>query len=116
MLESSPVLAEALAYHPMENCGDIDCSESALPYFHQLRLTDLEPGTFVPLPGNTIDRAGGGSFSTLDDGQKPLRFIVYGDSETEPESTGKHAVWPSAEAPPVCADIPSIKPRDMPRT
>ena len=99
LLESSPVLAEALAYHPMENCGDIDCSESALPYLHQLRLTDLMPDTLYQYQVTQSTGQVEGRFLTLDAGQKPLRFIVYGDSETEPESTGKHVVWPSAEAP-----------------
>ena len=99
LLESSPVLARALAYHPMEDCGDIDCSEAALPYLHQLRLTDLEPDTFYRYQVIQSTDLANGSFLTLDEGQKSLRFIVYGDSETEPESTGKHTVWPSAEAP-----------------
>jgi hypothetical protein len=39
------------------------------------------------------DRATG-DFQTASNGDAPLRFIVYGDGETEPESTGKHASWP----------------------
>ena len=99
LLESTPVLAEALAYHPMENCGDIDCSEAALPYLHQLRVTDLEPGTSYRYQVTQSPGLANGSFHTPDEDQKSLRFIVYGDSETEPESTGKHTVWPSPEAP-----------------
>lgn len=99
LLESSPVLAEALAYHPMENCGDADCSEAALPYLHQLRLTDLEPDTLYRYQVTQSTALANGRFLTPGEGQGSLRFIVYGDSETEPESTGKHTAWPSAEAP-----------------
>ena len=97
--ESSPVRAEALVYHDAEKCRDADCSESPLPYLHQVRLTDLEPDTLYRYKVTQSTEYRNGSFSTLDDGNKPLRFIVYGDSETEPESTGKHALWPSIEAP-----------------
>lgn len=99
LFESSPVKAKALVYHDAENCGDADCSESPLPYLHQVRLKDLEPDTvyWYRVTQNTQHRDG--HFSTLGNGKKPLRFIVYGDSETEPESTGKHTHWPSAEAP-----------------
>lgn len=99
LLESSPFRAEALAYHPLEKCGEIECSETTLPYLHQLRLTDLEPDTLYRYQVSQSTSTAGGGFLTLDDGQKPLRFVVYGDSETEPESTGKHTLWPSPEAP-----------------
>lgn len=98
-LESSPVIARALTYHAAEKCADTDCSESALPYLHQLRLTDLEPDTLYRYQVTQSLAQASGSFSTLGDGEKPLRFIVYGDSETEPESTGKHAFWPSVKTP-----------------
>jgi len=97
IFESKPVRAEALAYHPAENCAGADCNESPLPFLHQLRLTDLEPDTFYRYQVTQDSEHEGGSFSTMDDGEKPLRFIVYGDSETEPESTGKHALWPGGE-------------------
>ncbi|MDH4018327.1 MAG: metallophosphoesterase family protein [Xanthomonadales bacterium] len=99
MFESTPVRAEALAYHEAEICGDFDCVESPLPYLHQIRLKDLEPDTLYQyqVTQNTDHRDG--HFSTLDKGDKSLRFIVYGDSETEPESTGKHTHWPSVETP-----------------
>ena len=99
LFESRPVRAEALVYHDAEHCEDADCSESPLPYLHQVRLTGLEPDTLYRYQVTQNAEHRDGHFSTLDDGEKPLRFIVYGDSETEPESTGKHTIWPSAEAP-----------------
>ena len=98
IFESRPVRADALAYHPAENCTGGDCDDIPLPYLHQVRLTDLEPDTLYRYQVTQNSEHAGGSFSTLDDGEKPLRFIVYSDSETEPESTGKHVYWPDGEA------------------
>lgn len=97
IFESRPVRAEALNYHPAEKCTGVDCDEAPLPFLHQVRLTDLEPDTFYRYQVTQDSERAGGSFSTMDDGEKPLRFIVYGDSEAEPESTGKHALWPGGE-------------------
>ena len=116
IFESKPVRAEALVYHPAENCADADCDEFPLPFLHQLRLTDLEPDTLYRYQVTQNSERAGGSFSTLDDGEKPLRFIVYSDSETEPESTGKHALWPDGEDNSRARRYPWTKPPDMPRT
>ena len=99
VFESSPVMAGALAYHSAERCEVADCSQLPLPYLHQIRLQDLEPDSLYRYLVTQDTEQAGGSFTTLDDGKKPLRFIVYGDSETEPESSGKHALWPSAKRP-----------------
>ena len=99
VFESSPVRAAALAYHPAERCEVTDCSELPLPYLQQVRVQDLEPDNLYRYRVTQGKEQADGSFSTPDDGEKPLRFIVYGDSETEPESTGKHALWSNAEAP-----------------
>jgi|GEM_PF-275322 len=98
LFESTPVSASALAYDPAEHCSVTDCSERPLPYLHQLRITDLEPGTRYRYQVTQHIEQAGGSFVTLDVDEKPLRFIVYGDSETEPESTGKPADWPGQDA------------------
>ncbi|MEC7227612.1 MAG: metallophosphoesterase, partial [Candidatus Latescibacterota bacterium] len=37
------------------------------------------------------------NFTTAPTAKEPIRFIVYADSETEPESTGKHGKWPDKE-------------------
>ena len=94
VFESSPARAEALLYHPAENCLPDECSTLSLPFLHQLRVTDLEPGTSYIYEVTQDIYSASGSFTTSDDGEAPLRIIVYADSETEPESTGKHARWP----------------------
>ena len=99
VFESGPVRAGALAYHPAERCEVADCSTLPLPYLHQIRLQDLEPDSLYRYRVTQDTEHVDGSFTTPDDGEKPLRFIVYGDSETEPESSGKHTFWPSAERP-----------------
>jgi len=99
VFESRPVKADALAYHPAERCEVADCSSLPVPYLHQLRLRDLEPDSLYRYRVQQDTEQMDGSFTTLDDGEKSLRFIVYGDSETEPESSGKHALWPSPERP-----------------
>ena len=93
-LKSNPVRAEALAYHPMENCHQEDCADASLPYLHQLRVTGLRPDTQYDYRVTQDAGHSEGWFLTLGNDQRPLRFIVYADSETEPESTGKHAFWP----------------------
>ena len=93
-LESDPVRAEALAYHPMENCHQQDCADASLPYLHQLRVTGLEPDTRYDYKVTQDAGQAAGSFLALGNKQESLRFIVYADSETEPESTGKHTLWP----------------------
>jgi len=93
-LESNPVRAEALAYHPMENCHQEDCADASLPYLHQLRVTGLDSGAQYYYQVTQDGGRSEGWFSTLSNNHKPVRFIVYADSETEPESTGKHAHWP----------------------
>lgn len=98
LFESSPVRAEALVYHPAEKCEDQNCEELPLPYLHQLRLTELAQDTLYHYQVSQNTEQADGSFTTLGGGLKPLRFIVYADSETEPESTGKHVFWQSEQA------------------
>ena len=98
VFKSEPVLAEALAYHPSETCVDRACSEMAPSFLHQVRLIDLHPGARYRYEVTQGTEQANGSFSTPGDTGTPLRFIVYGDSETEPESTGKHAIWQNPDA------------------
>jgi len=93
LFESKPIEAGALAYHPAERCTDDLCRQSVVPFLHQVRVTDLKADSVYQYQVKQHKDEAGGSFSTLDDGNRPLRFIVYGDSETEPESTGKHTGW-----------------------
>lgn len=95
--DSSPVVAAALDYHAAETCDNPDCRRPRLPYLHQLRISGLKPGTTYRYQVAQDTARAGGSFTTPGDADRPLRFIVYGDSETEPESTGKAVSWPGAD-------------------
>ena len=87
---TSPAPAPALDYQ----AGEQAASAAGLPYAHELRLEGLEPGQSyryrVVQGGETAE----GGFDTKPSTPRPLRFIVFGDSETEPESVGTHVNWP----------------------
>ncbi|MGE0378472.1 MAG: GEVED domain-containing protein, partial [Planctomycetaceae bacterium] len=98
---SVPVLAPELAYHPAEVPllpGGVD---PGAPYKHSIRVGGLNAGTqydYTVIQGaNTYNR----HFQTSPADNSSVRFIVYGDSETEPESTGWRTGWvaPSAVPP-----------------
>ena len=89
-LLSAPIRADALQYHPEE------VAEGDLPYHHQLRIDGLEPGKHYRYRVKQGQEEAEGSFSTPSPTQGSLRFVVFGDSETEPESAGKASRWPGA--------------------
>ncbi|MEZ6053092.1 MAG: metallophosphoesterase family protein [Planctomycetaceae bacterium] len=97
---STPVLASALAYHANEVPllpGGID---PGAPYKHSIRVTGLTAGTTYDY---TVAQAGGtyaSHFRTSPNATSSVRFIVYGDSETEPESTGASVGWTAPSAVP----------------
>jgi len=97
VFESAPKLASALDYHAAEACDNPACRRPRLPYLHQLRITGLKPGAAYRYRVTQDTAQAGGSFTTPGDGGAPLRFMVYGDSETEPESTGAAVSWPGAD-------------------
>lgn len=90
---STPLLADALAYSAWENDSFFEGNAPAPPYRHRVRLKGLEPHTTYTY---TVDQGTShfsASFKTAPVADHPIRFIVYADCETEPESTGKHARW-----------------------
>jgi len=89
-LVSSPLRADALAYHPEELVDDDS------PYHHEIRIDGLEPGKQYQYRVRQGEEEAEGRFSTPSLVQAPLRFVVFGDSETEPESAGKATPWPGA--------------------
>jgi len=97
VFESTPRLASALDYHSAEACDNPGCRRPQLPYLHQLRISGLRTGATYRYRVTQDTAQAGGSFTTPGDTGKPLRFMVYGDSETEPESTGKAVSWPGAD-------------------
>jgi hypothetical protein len=96
--ESDPRQVNTLAYHPEENLRDAGCPNPAPPFLHELRIDGLETGTAYQYEVSQDQDQAQGGFTTAVDQQSALRFIVYGDSETEPESTGKHANWPGVDS------------------
>jgi len=93
VLNSVPVLAESLRYSLWEDTTFFDGQAPAPPFRHRIRLEALEPATTyhygVSQDGVQINS----TFRTAPDGDSSFRFIVYSDSETEPESTGKFTQW-----------------------
>lgn len=92
-VKSEPTLATALAYHPAEVALLEPEARQAAPYQHRVRLEDLEPDTrytYTVRQGGEEHRS---SFRTAPSVDIPLRFIVYSDSETEPESSDEQVGW-----------------------
>lgn len=91
---SQPQLACELAYHLAE-FSDIE-SARALPYRHEINLEGLQAGNTYQ-----VEVEQDGELVTLQlrlPDPTRVRFAVYGDSETEPESSGTPAAWPASTA------------------
>ena len=80
---SVPVLATELASEPVG------------PYFHRVRLTDLEPGTSYRYEVTQGSERYQASFRTAPGpgARVPVRFIAVADCETTPASIGDRATW-----------------------
>ncbi len=90
---STPVLASELAYHANEVPSLPGGIDPGAPYKHSLRVTGLTAGTTYDY---SVAQSGGtfnSHFETSPTDNSSVRFIVYGDSETEPESTGWTTSW-----------------------
>lgn len=87
-LRSEPRRADALAYQP----GEME-SPPALPYHHELRIGGLQPGRAYRYTVRQDGETAHGRIATRPEEARALRFIVFGDSETEPESVGKFTPW-----------------------
>lgn len=93
-LTSSPVLAGTLAYPMWEDTTFFDGPAPQPPFRHRLRIEDLEPFSdydYMVVQGADTFRS---AFRTAPLRDTSIRFIVYGDSETEPESLGNFSNWP----------------------
>ncbi|MBL0715891.1 MAG: metallophosphoesterase, partial [Desulfosarcina sp.] len=86
---STPVLADKLAYHPDEISKHFGGVDPGTPYLHRVRVDGLSPGTTYDYTVRQVDSAFTGTMKTAPRRNSDVRFIVYADSETEPESTGK---------------------------
>ena len=98
-LVSEPVQASALAYSPLEIPDLAEGQSTQIPYQHQIRVTGLSPSSSysysVEQSGETLTS----HFQTAGNKNSLVRIIVYADSETEPESTGKYSKWPAPKRP-----------------
>ena len=93
-VSSIPVLAKTLGYSTWEKETYFDGKAPAPPYRHRVRLMGLEASTkyfYTVLQGEGAFSA---FFKTAPNPDQAVRFIVFADSETEPESAGKHTPWP----------------------
>jgi hypothetical protein len=90
---STPLLAKALTYSDWEDSTFFGGKASQAPFRHRLRIENLEPATKYEYAVNQGTTSFSSSFQTAPDGNTSIRFIVYADSETEPESTGNFTNW-----------------------
>lgn len=86
---SIPVLAGELAYHPDEISNHFNGNDPGTPYLHRVRINGLSAGTTYDYTVRQGDSAYTGTMKTAPERNSDVRFIVYADSETEPESTDK---------------------------
>ena len=101
-IESKPVAAEALDYHPGEPPAP---RHPTTPFLHSIRIDGLQPATSYPYtveqdgsevrailttapPAGAVGRGGG------------VRLFLYADSETQPESRGNRVAWPPSTSLP----------------
>ena len=61
---------------------------------HEVVLTGLAPASAYAYSVRQGAAAFAAAFRTPPAGDAPVHFIAYGDSETEPESTGARVAWP----------------------
>lgn len=93
-LTSRPTPTPALQYSPPEIPGLPGGTAPDPPFLHRLRVEGLQPGTTYHYALEQMPETFSGQFRTAPDADTPVRFIVYADSETEPESTGAAVDWP----------------------
>lgn len=89
VFQSSPEFRTELSYH----ANELTTSRSNAPFMHRIRVTGLSPGMVYPYTVVQGAEVFTGQIETIDDSNSSVRFMVYADSETEPESTGSAVVW-----------------------
>lgn len=90
---STPRPATDLAYHPADLEQMSADQPRHTPFLHRVRLTDLQPQRRYHYVVYQSDRSATGSFRTAPRDDTSVRFTVFADSETEPESTGSARRW-----------------------
>lgn len=92
-LQSIPQKANALDYTPWEDSAYFGGAAPDPPFLHRIQLVELHPHTLYTYTVIQQTDTFSATFRTAPDGWEPIRFIVYADSETEPESTGNYTGW-----------------------
>lgn len=93
--ESTPHLAESLGYNPFGE--EPHGPHPAPPYQHKVRISGLETGTAYRYSVRQSEAEYTDVLHTAPDRDTPIRFILYADSETEPESTNTPVDWPAGK-------------------
>ncbi len=93
-VSSVPISAPQLTYQPSEISKLPGGVDPGPPYKHKVQLNSLSPGTIYSYKVRQGSSECYGSFHTFPDKFSSVRFIIYGDSETEPESNDKYTLWP----------------------
>jgi hypothetical protein len=90
---SQPKLVETLAYNTFK--PEPGGPHPSLPYLHSVRIAGLQPGARYSYKVRQGAEEREGSFQTAPSADQPIRFVVYSDPETEPESSTTPPVdWP----------------------
>ncbi len=92
-INSDPVSAEALAYSVWEDTTFFEGQAPSFPFRHRVRIENLKPATVYEYEVTQGTDFFNSTFHTAPDDNSSIRFIVYSDSETEPESTGNLTNW-----------------------
>ncbi|GLQ75699.1 purple acid phosphatase family protein [Vibrio penaeicida] len=91
---STPREAKELRYFPteIEKYGK-ELASSSAPYIHSVTLSGLNAGTEYNYAVTQNGQTYNATFTTAPSKDGNVRFVVYSDSETEPESTGRTRRW-----------------------
>jgi len=93
-LRSQPKRAETLAYNPFH--PEPNGPHPRSPYLHRVRVRGLKAGTRYSYRVRQGSDDFKSTFQTAPPSDQAIRFIVYSDPETEPESTTSPPVdWPT---------------------
>ncbi len=91
---STPSPADALTYHPAEVDLLAPDTNTDAPYKHMVRVTGLTQGNHYAYRVEQGGQTHKATLSPSPSTNTAVRFIIFADCETEPESTGKHTPWP----------------------
>jgi hypothetical protein len=90
---SNAASADALAYSDWESATYFGGNAPGAPYRHRIRINNLKPSTLYEYEVIQGLESFKSSFKTAPMGNSSVCFIVYGDPETEPESTNSYTDW-----------------------